>query len=185
MNKLYDARIAPADLRTGRLLSVGSRLANLVLPVSDYVGITEKNSLRLDWRLSQAFFDTANQDNWITFLAAAKAGRTPNKYPEVGVINVNRYHLEQHLETFNARPAICYALGNTAMMIGTARSDEIFAPSIGNSSQVSVAMRIGGGDLLAKVGVVAPNGAFWDLTRSAVPGQRLPLADLPAAIPIA
>lgn len=185
MKEVYDPRISPGDLRTGKLLSIGSKIANRTLVVSDYLGLTNKTSLRLDWNLGHEPSDLGILGRWITFTPATGAGRLTSNYPEVGILNLSKAALTKNLELYKGVPAICYALGRTAIMVGTSKADELFGQSQEDPDTVSVAMRIGKGNLHAKIAVITHDGKLVSIMETASQGPRLAIGELPSHIPLA
>lgn len=175
--------IIPRERLIGHALGAGSVVANALLPLSDKLGLTHNDSLRLRWKLDQSPLSLVG-NSWIEFEGNATAGRTPQKYPEAGVLNIHKADLDVWHEMYGGKQAVAYALGKTAVMVGTGQDPEMFGIDPENPGSYAVAMRIGKGTLKATAGLYTDGGFFLTTLDLVSAGQRLPLNNLPAAIPI-
>ena len=172
-------RIRFQDRALGSALSVGSAVATRANRVGQMVdGPKQPNSRLLRWRLSPAAVSPDHK--WYEFAGNSSAGRTPKQYPDVALFTVLRMPLDALEESVIYKPAVAYALGETAMMVGTTvNNQELLGRPLPHDEYSQIAMRIGKGTLRATVGFVTPDMHFHAFTNYIMDAERLPRSAVP------
>ncbi|HUC89887.1 MAG TPA: hypothetical protein VMR45_03725 [Patescibacteria group bacterium] len=183
-------RITPKDALVARTLSVGSMLANaLPKPASFVVKAEDAPSYTpirwRHWGLSAGGY----RGEWAHFDGVKTAGLTPRNYAAAAIVLVDREKIDQFADRHGPRvqQAVAYRLGSAVMFGVSPKHDEIFGLEAPEAEDYSVAMRIGRGPLDAGVGLWLPNRydrIFLPLENGVRPGPIMPIAEVPASIPL-